>query len=321
MTDRETADTIDDAAADWAAKLDRGLGDGEQDALDDWLSTDVRRIGALARARAIWLHAEAGLARSDQPVAAVQREAPALLTRRRMIVGGIAAASAGVAVIPLLRGGSTLSSGIGEVRKIGLEDGSTVTLGADTRIRYAFGASRRLITLLGGEAFFEVAQDPLRPFVVMAEQLTMRAVSAAFGVRMLDSLPLAVIVAQGRLRVAGRPPMILDANMQVSLAGPGEDGAMRVARLEPEALQRSLAWRDGMLAFQGETLAAATAQFRRYTPVRFEIADPALARETITGMFAANDPKGFARAIAPSLNARAEIADDRVRLSPAARAE
>lgn len=316
MTDRETADTIDDAAADWAAKLDRGLGDVEQNALDDWLSADVRRIGALARARAIWSHAEMGLARQDEPAAPVRREAPASFTRRRMIVGGIAAAAAGVAAIPLLRGGSTLSSGIGEVRKIGLEDGSTVTLGADTRIRYAFGAAQRLVTLLGGEAFFEVAQDPARPFVVVAEQLTMRAVSAAFGVRMLDSLPLAVLVAQGRLRVDGRMPMILDANMQASLVGPAAGGAMRVVRLEPEALQRSLAWRDGMLAFQGETLAAATAQFRRYAPVRFEIADPALAHETITGMFAANDPKGFARAIAPSLNARAEIADDRVRLSP-----
>ncbi len=319
MTDRETADTIDDAAAGWAAKLDRGLGDGEQDALDDWLSADVRRIGALARARAIWSHAEMGLAREDEPIAPVRREARPLITRRRMIVGGMAAASAAVAVIPLLRSGSTLSSGIGEVRKIGLEDGSTVTLGADTRIRYALGATQRLITLLCGEAFFEVAQDPARPFVVFAEQLTLRAASAAFGVRMLDSLPLAVLVAQGRLRVEGPTPVVLDADMQASLGKRGDGGAMRVVRLDPEALQRSLAWRDGMLSFQGDTLAAATEQFRRYTHVRFEIADPTLARETITGMFAANDPKGFARAIAPSLNARAELGEDLVRLSPATR--
>jgi transmembrane sensor len=321
MTDRETADTIDDAAANWASKLDRGLSEAEQDALDAWLSADVRRIGALARARAIWSHAEMGLVQHEVPVAPAmpwQDDGHGVLTRRRMIAGGIAAACASVALVPLLRRGSTLSSGVGEVRKIGLEDGSTVTLGTDTRLRYAFDASRRLITVLGGEAFFDIANDPVRPFVVMAGRLTLRAASAAFGVRMLDPLPLAVIVEQGRLRIEGlatRVPMILEANTQLSL--PPSGGATRLVRLEPEALTRTLAWRDGMLAFEGETLADATAQFGRYAPIRFEISDPTLARATITGMFAANDPRGFARAVAPSLNARAEIGEDLIRLTPA----
>ena len=103
---------------------------------------------------------------------------------------------------------------------------------------------------------------------------------------------------------------MLGANMRLDLGGNGR-GEPSIVRLEPEALGRAPAWRDGMLAFEGETLAAATAKFSRYAPVRFTITDPALAR----GLFAANDPKGFARAVAPSLNARAEIGDSCVLLS------
>ncbi len=107
---------------------------------------------------------------------------------------------------------------------------------------------------------------------------------------------------------------MLGANMRLDLGGNGR-GEPSIVRLEPEALGRAPAWRDGMLAFEGETLAAATAKFSRYAPVRFTITDPALAREPVTGLFAANDLKGFARAVAPSLNARAEIGDSCVLLS------
>jgi transmembrane sensor len=203
------------------------------------------------------------------------------------------------------------------VRRIALEDGSAVTLGAGTRLLRAFSATERRIVMTAGEAFFEVAQDPLRPFVVVARDLTVRAVTTAFNLRMLDGLPLAVAVERGRVSVALaglRTPTVLEANMRLDLPGDAAPARATVVMMEPDALQRTLAWRDGMLAFEGDALAAVAAQFDRYGPVRIEIADPSLAREPITGLFAANDPRGFARTAAASLGARVETDGNVVRL-------
>ncbi len=321
MHDRETAETIDDAASEWAARIDRGLSGTERAALDTWLAVDRRRIGALARARALWVHAEQAVARGPAPVEVEPRQ---LLNRRRLLAGGataLAATLAGVLVVPHLLGDSSeLASGIGETRRVTLEDGSAVTLGPGTRLRQSFDTARRLIELVSGEAFFEVAQDTRRPFVVLAGQMTLRALESAFGVRAIEGVPLSVIVSTGKVRIgAGGAERVLEANMRLDASTPG--AAARVTRLEPDALQRSLAWREGMLAFEGDTLASVAKQFDRYGAARIVIADPALAREPITGSFAANDPRGFARAIAASLGARVAIEGDVIRLSrkPAAK--
>lgn len=315
MHDRETAETIDDAASEWAARIDRGLSETERAALDAWLAVDRRRIGALARARALWVHAEQAARVS---VLAEVEPRQGLLNRRRLLAGGataLAATLAGVLVVPHLLGDSgELASGIGETRRVTLEDGSAVTLGPSTRLRQSFDTARRLIELVSGEAFFEVAQDARRPFVVLAGQMTMRALESAFGVRAIEGVPLSVIVSTGKVRIgAGGAERVLEANMRLDASAPG--AAARVTRLEPDALQRSLAWREGMLAFEGDTLASVAKQFDRYGAARIVIADPALAREPITGSFAANDPRGFARAIAASLGARVAIEGDVIRLS------
>jgi transmembrane sensor len=318
MHDRETAETIDDAASEWAARIDRGLSGTEQQALDAWLAIDTRRIGALARARALWVHAEHAAARGPVPAEDIAETRPGLLSRRRLLGGGataLAATLAGVLVVPRLLGDSgTIASGIGETRRVTLEDGSAVTLGPGTQLRQSYDNARRLIELVSGEAFFEVAQDARRPFVVIAGQMTLRALESAFGVRAIEGVPLSVIVSNGKVRVgAGGAERVLEANMRLDASVPG--ATARVTRLEPDALQRSLAWREGMLAFEGDTLASVAKQFDRYGAARIVIADPALAREPITGSFAANDPRGFARAIAASLGARVAVEGDTIRLS------
>lgn len=319
MHDRETADTIDDAASEWAARLDRGLSAAEQQTLEAWLAGDTRRVGALARARALWHHAGQAVAREPAPPVMAE-ERPTLLSRRRLLGGGataLAAALAGVLVVPHFLGDTeTLESGIGEVRRITLEDGSAVTLGPGTTLRRSYDGARRLVELVAGDAFFEIAHDPRRPFIVLAAWLTLRTLESAFGVRAVQGLPLSVIVSNGQVAIgakAGGAVRTLDANMR--LDAPAAADSARVTRLEPDALQRALAWREGMLAFEGDTLASVAAQFDRYGAARIVIADPSLAREPITGSFAANDPRGFARAIAASLDARVTIDGNAIRLS------
>jgi len=313
MHERETADTIDDAAAEWAARLDRGLNGDEQQALETWLGGDSRRVGALARASALWCHAgEAMVPAADGAPAATV--APRL-SRRLMISGGLFAAAASVLLVTRLGGrGDWLESDVGEVRRIALEDGSAVTLGPGALVRRRFDATQRLMQLVSGDAFFEVAQDIRRPFVVTAGLLTLQAIGTAFSVRAIEGLPISVIVAHGRVAVNGVDggARILGPDMRLDTRA---GGSSRTTRLEPDALQRALAWREGMLAFEGETLAVVAREFDRYGSVRIEVVDSALAREPITGLFAASDPRGFAQAVAASLDARVESRGELIRLS------
>jgi transmembrane sensor len=310
MHDRETANSIDDAASIWAAKLDRGLTGEEEQALKTWLDGDMRRVGALARGRALWCQA-------DNPAVAAGPQAPSagrLLSRRRVLVGGLAASAVGAVLVTQLHGrGKLLESQMGEVRRIALEDGSAVTLGSDTRIRQRFSPERRLVEVLAGDAFFEVVRDLQRPFVVTAGRLTLQAVNSAFGVRAVEGLPVSVIVATGRLAVANGPVALqmLNANMRLDAL---DSALSKAVTLEPDALQRALAWRQGMLSFEGDPLATVARQFERFGPTRIEVADATLGSEPITGLFAANDPRGFARAIAASLHLVVENDGEIIRL-------
>jgi transmembrane sensor len=80
-------------------------------------------------------------------------------------------------------------------------------------------------------------------------------------------------------------------------------------------LHRELAWQDGRIAFEGQTLAQAVKEFARYSDTKIVIDDPELAKEEIAGLFKANDPVGFAETIAMSLNAHTHIDEGEVRLT------
>jgi transmembrane sensor len=88
----------------------------------------------------------------------------------------------------------------------------------------------------------------------------------------------------------------------------------RIGAVDRERREQLLAWRDGMLAFSGESLAQAVRAFDRYGATRIVVADPELAGQKITGLFKADDPMGFARAVGASFGATAVQRGDVIRL-------
>jgi transmembrane sensor len=78
---------------------------------------------------------------------------------------------------------------------------------------------------------------------------------------------------------------------------------------------RELAWRVGRIAFHGETLGEAAAEFARYSDVRIRIEDPQVAGQKVTGLFVSTDPIGFANAVAVSFDLRSEISGGQIRLT------
>ncbi|WP_275228997.1 FecR family protein [Novosphingobium album (ex Liu et al. 2023)] len=321
---KETAEAIDQEAANWAALSDRGLSDEERVRLDQWLAGDMRRIGALARAQAIWFHAERAGALGSEVLEADRARRLPVLSRRAALIGSaaLAASLAAVVLIPrLTRDATPMTSALGEIRRISLEDGSVMTLDADTRVTVAYTAQARRVTLLSGQAYFEVAHDKARPFYVNARDLVVRAVGTAFSVRVFDGLPVLVLVSEGKVSVSrlsqprAAAPLLVESNYSVNLLDADKWTPPTPVRHDEDEIGRALSWREGMLSFEGETLGEVVSRFDRYGRNRIVIDDPKLAEERITGLFAANDPKGFATAIAVSLGAQVRAGQDEIHLS------
>ena len=315
---RQAASQIDEAAAAWVAKLDRRLTPGEEQQLQAWLASDDRHLGAFGRMHALSLHTERAAALGSDYRPDRFRPASAELSRRQALraaglVLGVAAAGSGA--YWSLRASGRHATGRGEVRSIALADGSVVTLNTASEILVRYSRARRTIRLLKGEALFDVAKDRERPFVVDAGDMKVRAVGTRFTVRRLDRSPIQVLVQEGVVEVsepaaAGSRKIRVTANMRATKTAVNTV----TASVAPAEIGRELVWRQGSIAFEGETLAQASSEFARYSDIHIVIDDPDLAGEQVSGMYSAHDPVGFGRAIAEAFSARVEIRENEVRL-------
>jgi transmembrane sensor len=317
----KTASEIDAEAADWTARIDRGpLAPAEDQAFDAWLNGDVRAAGAYGRMRALALTTER--ARALGPDFNPGNFVPAEPRTRRyaLQMGGAIAATALIGLAgawQFLGRRGHFSTGKGETKVIALKDGSVVTLNTASEIAVSYTDSQRSVELIRGEALFDVAKNKARPFVVAAGDTNVRVVGTSFTVRHLETAPVQVLVREGIVEVfkpaAGLAPVRITANDMAEAGGVAGEIAVR-AMPEPQ-VHRQMAWQSGQIAFEGETLSQAAAEFSRYSDTRIVVVDPGLAREEIAGLFKATDPVGFAKTIAISLNARADVGEGEVRLT------
>lgn len=330
MVERETSGDIDEAASRWTARLDRGpLTPQEEAELQAWLTQDPRVKGAFLRAQAFSMMSESARALGPDfdpnAFAEPERSRPIEISRRQMLIwtGGAAATVSLVAVgISLPAAGGVISTGRGEIRLVPLKDGSTVQLNTQSSVRVHYNEGVRLVTLLRGEAYFSVTRDEKRPFIVEVDGCHLRTAQAGFRVRKFGHDPVDVLVQQGQVTVAPNDPpeavgpLALQANTRLILPDPSnkQSAAAHPQTVAPEAVTRELAWREGKLAFEGESLQQAAEIFARYSDTRIRIANPQLAREPVTGLFAANDPVGFSRAIARVFDAKFDLHGDTVTL-------
>lgn len=328
MAERETSRDIDQAASEWTARLDRGPLTPEQDAaFQAWLQGDPRSKGALLRAQALSMMSESAQALGpdfDPTAFEEPRQSPPSISRRKTLMwaGGAVAASTLVALgLNIPPAGAVISTGRGEIRLVPLRDGSTVLLNTASSIRIKEDAEARRVTLIEGEAYFSVARDA-RPFTVEVDGRQLRTMQAGFRVRKLDQNPVDVLVDRGQvdLAVPNRVDVALGANTRLLLSD-NRSAAGQPQLIAPEIVSRELSWREGKLAFEGETLKQAAETFARYSDIRIQIRDPQLAREPVTGLFAANDPVGFSRAIARVFDATFEQRGDDVILTRTAAAQ
>ncbi|WP_081375456.1 FecR family protein [Pseudomonas chlororaphis] len=167
----------------------------------------------------------------------------------------------------------------GEQQQIQLADGSRITLDADSALDVQLTPNARQIVLRKGEALFDVAHDPARPFSVQAGEVRATALGTVYAVRR-EGPQAQVIVARGRVAVS-------DAASQVVLQA-GEAVARQAAGLgakHPVDTDNALAWRHGRLVFDQAPLAQVLEQLERYRPGFMLIGDDRLRELKVSGTF------------------------------------
>jgi len=302
---------IDDAAAEWAARADAGaLDPHDAQALEAWLAEDPRHLGAYARAGAVLAHFEKARALGPDFDAEAQRPP----SRR-------AALSALAATLAVTAGAGAITYGLifrrystkrGEMRRIALPDGSTVTLNTASEVVVDFAVGRRSVKLERGEALFNVARGA-KPLEVEAGGVRVQASNATFNVRQHAGRQVEVLVCSGVVDLADGSRIARLPTATIAYARPS--APVSAKSVSGDDVSRKLAWREGMIAFHGETLAEAADEFSRYTDQRIVIDDPEVARRTVVGLFVANDPAGFAKAVALSFGLHAQSVPEGVRLT------
>ncbi len=180
-----------------------------------------------------------------------------------------------------------------EWRSLTLKDGSFVSVGPHTELRDRFGEQQRVVSLSRGEALFQVAKDPARPFIVDAGLAVVRATGTRFAVSR-SGRDVIVTVEEGSVLVSDgtteSSAVALTAEQQVKVSGTWPPVVEHVDAA------RELAWSERRLIFESNTVAAAAREFNRRNRVQI-LVDPALGAEQVRGMFQADDPASFAEFI------------------------
>lgn len=304
-----------EAASEWLLRL-RDERATEDDIMRwvDWCESDPRNQRAFEQAQQFWRVA-GGLA--DEVEQGELRSAPGLGARVRAAVlnswfglreslrehrPAVAMAAAMIAVVAgaaawNLRGTlvwqevqdhETVAAVVAErVRHAQLSDGSRVQLAAKSTVAVQYNERERSLELKDGEAYFTVAPNPQRPFVVRVGDVRVRAVGTAFNVRRAGER-IVVTVAEGTVDVyqAVSEPNLPAANSVRIQAGSEvawdarATQAPTVAAVNPA---EALSWREGRLEYTEEPLAAVIADFNRYSKRRAVITDDVVKEMRFSG--------------------------------------
>ena len=308
-------DAIEAEAARLLARLENNPSPQDEADICAWIEADPRHAVAFARAEAAWDASERlNSAAADITLPPLQptlsEEDQRRLSRNIMVAAGVAILLFIVAAIVTVRtysGIEHFETGVGQMRDIALEDGSTLHLNSDSEVEARFTSNGRKVRVLKGEASFEISHDPDRPFDVEARAAVIRAVGTAFNVRLRPSL-VELPVTHGTVTVhSGARPQ------QQVVAGSGaviQPRSIALTRLGPRLIEQRTAWREQMVELDGETVEQAAGEFNRYRKTPILIGDTRVSALRIGGRFRTTDSREFLTALQTSLPVRAVDGED-----------
>ena len=341
---RPAHQTLDEVAADWFGRRDGGLSHAEEQDLRAWLDADPRHARAFARLAvasdalnqlSAFRPAASASPDPDLPLLSPSKPARTRTRRSRWVAVTLAAAAAltfasvvgwqKYSLRPTFT--ETAATEVGGLRKLVLPDGSMIELNTDSAVDIAFGRQARLVTLLRGEAHFNVAKDSARPFIVSVNNVAVRAVGTAFNIR-LKGESIEVLVTEGRVRLddslhrgsllppspaATEPPVLAAGHRALIrtdiLKQKGSATPAVVTAVAEKEISRELAWQQKRLEFGPTPLAVIVAEFNRYNRHQLVLADAELKSLSVGGSFEATGHETLVRLLESSFGISAERRD------------
>lgn len=287
--------SIFDQARQWQVLLHSGRASAaDRDAAHAWRHAAPEHDQALREVEGLW----ALLGEVERPA-----ELPQVRGHRRWALP-LASAAMLLLALWLPRGTwvglyADISTRPGEVRELRLEDGSLLTLNGDSALDWQFVDGRREVWLYRGEADFQVAHDPARPFTVSAGDARIRVTGTRFDVR-LEEGGVDLAVSEGRVLASS------EGRESIPVVG-GQQVQWRSGNLQaPQALdaRQRLAWQRGKLVFRDRPLEQVFAELERSQGARVLFVDDAARALQVTGVFALDDPQAVLRAVEGTLPVR-----------------
>lgn len=174
----------------------------------------------------------------------------------------------------------------GQIQTLILTDGSEITLGAKSKIKIKIDNSERAAELLYGEAFFDIASDKSRPFLVLADNVAIEVIGTQFNV-LKRSKSINVSVLEGQVNVSNRVTQSSNKNMGnlVSLTAgqqvvkTNNSSFGQIASIDIAGLAT---WRSGRLIFTETTLGDVITDASRYYDGKFSMQSDELASKKVT---------------------------------------
>ena len=296
-----------DTALAWIARFRGEATDQDHREFALWLAADAGHRQAMDLMLELW--DDLGSVQ-HLPLEVEQPEPTALHsgpTRRQWLAGATAlAASLALAVVLLPRDRGpdaveSLRTAQGERTTYTLSDTSRVTLNTDSQLDVAFSQGNRQLTLVKGEAYFDVAHDPQRPFAVSTGDATVTAIGTAFNVyRRAGSTE--ITVTEGRVRVSNPATVasvLLDANEHLETSRSGGLGTRQTVDTATYT-----AWQRGEIVADALTLAELASELARYSDTRILISEREVANLTVSGVFSLDHPDTVIQALERSLGLR-----------------
>lgn len=327
--ERETGsrrEAVRQAAALWVVRLDDpSCSDADRAAFEAWRGDSHENEAAFEREAAAWARLDRvralrpGLERPDRDLLAPERRLTLPKLSQSPWARGMAAAAAvavTVAGVMTFGGGTAYATAIGERRVVVLSDNSRIELNTDSKVVVRYRSGVREVKLIRGEAVFEAARDA-RPFVIKAADAVMQADAATEMAVRLRSDGAAVTVKRGAVDLDPAPTERKDElRLKAGVTAIYSSAGSRSRAVSDSEIDRALAWRQGAIALNGQSLDQAVAEFNRYNRQQISIADPSISGLRLAGYFQTTEPKSFVTAVTSAFPVRAsEGTDGAIRLS------
>lgn len=187
---------------------------------------------------------------------------------------------------------------VGEQQRIDTEDGSTITLNTHSALAMDYTSQERRVRLLRGEAWFEIAPDARRPFVVDTGKGQVTVTGTRFNVR-LDQQQAVVSLDEGSVVLdsdtGSAVPVRLGRGQQATLSNAGIS--------KPGTFDRTqvTAWTRGQFVFYNAPLSAVVETLNRYHQAHIAIRGETLGNLTVSGVFSTKEPDQALSTIANTL--------------------